>query len=327
VRLRLLLAALLVAATLLAGCRDAPKSPDGKADPLAAAAEAIVRGACEGSPTAPVPTWREPAREGSFDVVVYTAHPDDEAMYAGGTMDRLVRAGHRVAFVTMSHGEGGRLLERGQDGGIIERRDYPRAHVVAVRDREIAEAARRIGVAYAHLYPADANVDYRHTTSCSEALSEWDKHLPGGVHGALRALVADLRTRRPRVVITLDPRDDPQASHHGHHKAAGTLALEAARLAADPKVEDGREPHVVEEVLTTAPLGERADVKVPVHVAARIAMLDAYASQFVPEQVSTDPIAQRPTDDFVLRWRAAQAPAPKEHARLLELVGAAPVTP
>ena len=51
-------------------------------------------------------------------------------MYAGGTMDRLVRGDHRVAFVMMSHGEGGRLLERNREGGVDERRDYPRSHVV-----------------------------------------------------------------------------------------------------------------------------------------------------------------------------------------------------
>ena len=305
-------------------------------DVVEVASASLVRDGCERAASdggavdvIAVPTWREPSgpersTSEAFDVVMYTAHPDDEAMYAGGTMDRLVRAGQRVAFVALSHGEGGRLLERALDGGVEERRDYPRSRVVAVRDREVAEAARRIGVAFAHLHPAEANVDDAWTTSCEETLSRWNKTLPGGVAGVLHRLVADVRARRPRVVIALDPRDDPQASHHGHHKAAGVLTDAAVRLASDPRVRGAGEPHVVEELLTTAPRGLQAGVTVPVRVPARISMLSAYGSQFVPEQLATDAVAQRPNEEFVLRWRAVQAPPAKDGARLLELVRSAP---
>jgi LmbE family N-acetylglucosaminyl deacetylase len=299
---------------------------------LAAAAQALVRDGCNAAvrgpaadAIAPVPTWREPTRAATpatsppFDVVMYTAHPDDEAMYAGGTFDRLVHAGRRVAFVAMSHGEGGRLLERGLDGGVQERRDYPRAHVAAVRDREIANAAARMGVTFAHLYPAEANADDAWTTSCAEAISRWDISLPGGVAEVLRRLVTDLRARRPRVVITLDPRDDPQLSHHGHHKALGVLANAAARLAADPGIDTGGQAHVVEELLTTAPRDVAGDVTVPVDVGARLSALAAYASQFVPEELAVDAIAQRPSERFLLRWRAERAPPPRAGSRLLDL--------
>lgn len=309
-----------VLAVVLAACATKPASPAHAVDPIAAAAAEVVAAGCArplASP--PVPTWREaPRGADAFDVVVYTAHPDDEAMYAGGTMDRLVKAGRRVAFVSASHGEGGRVLERDASGAVVTRRDYPRAHVVELRDREIEDAAKAIGVTVAHLEPADANLDYGFTESCADALRHWDAASPGGVAGILRRLVADVRARRPRVVVTLDPRDDPQASHHGHHEALGVLAELAARLAADPRAGEGT-PHVVEELLTTAPRGVRGDVTVRVDVAARLAMLAAYRSQFVADELAKDETAQRPEEAFVLRWRAAGAP-PVKTSRLAEMV-------
>ena len=306
-------------------------------DPVTRAAGLLAREGCSSDPTndparQPVPTWSVRREAGGnsmpavFDVVLYTAHPDDEAMYVGGTMGRLVGAGRRVGFVTLSHGEGGRLLERAADGTSVERRDYPRSHVIEVRDREIADAAGRARVAFAHVYPGDADVDYAWTTSCEDTLVHWQATLPDGIVGALRRLVADLRVRRPRVVITLDPHDDPQASHHGHHKAAGVLVEAAARLAADPRVRDGAEPHVIEELLTCAPQGLPIDqtVSVPVDVSARLRMLSAYASQFLPETLAVDPVAQRPNEQFVLRWRATGAPATREGSRLLDLVRGVP---
>lgn len=312
----------------------APEHHGVSGDPLEAAARELVDKGCDRAASATglgesprVPTYQASDAKVPYDVVLYTAHPDDEAMYAGGTMDRLVRSGHRVAFVMMSHGEGGRLLERNREGGVDERRDYPRSHVVKVRDEEVAEAARRVGVDYSHLHSAEANADDAWTTSCSETISRWNASLPGGVVGVLRRLVADIRTRRPRVIITLDPRDDPQSSHHGHHKAVGVLVDAAARLAGDPSVRDQSAPHVVEELWSTAPQGSRADAVVPVDKAARLSMLTAYASQFVPEKLAVDPVAQRPNDEFVLRWRAVHAPPAKDGSRLLEWVSAAPAVP
>lgn len=301
---------------LCAGCARGRARP--APDPLAGAAAAQVTAGCAQLARPPVPAASPaPARATTaLDVVMYTAHPDDEAMYAGGTLARLARAGRRVALVVMSHGEGGRLLERAPDGGVVERRDLPAARVVAVRDREIAQAMGLVPAPYAHLYPAEARVDYAWTTSCDEALAQWNQRLPGGVAGALRRLVDDLRARRPRVVITLDPRDDPQASHHGHHKATGVLVELAARLAADPAVPGGA-PHAVHELLTCAPADVRADVALAVDPAIRLAMLGAYASQFAPEHF--DALARRPVEHFVLRWRARGVAVPPEGSVLAHL--------
>ena len=289
------------AAWLGCGSAEPPPRSAGAGDRLGELARAALDAACERAVAdPPVPALSGPSRPATNDVVVYTAHPDDEAMYAGGTMAALATAGRKVAIVVMSHGEGGRLLELGPDGKVIERRDVPAADVARLRDKEIANAAARIGVSVTQVYPAEANVDYGWTTSCGEALAHWDKTLPGGIRGTLEHLVVDLRTRRPRVVLTLDPRDDPQASHHGHHKAVGMLAELAARAAADPAVTVGGAPHVVEEVLSFAPQGTKADVAMEVGAEARLAMLAEYPSQFR----ELDDVARRSVEHFILRWRA-----------------------
>jgi LmbE family N-acetylglucosaminyl deacetylase len=275
------------------------------------AARAVVRASCDAALDSPRPATRPsgPEDAAAYDVVVYTAHPDDEAMYAGGTLVALQRARRKVAVVVLSHGEGGRLLERADDGRLIARRDYPRAHVIGVRDAELAAAATAANVEMIHLDRASATnaIDFGFTKSCEETLARWNEQLPGGLERLLRVLVADIRSRRPTVVLTLDPHDDPQASGHGHHRATGVLVELAARLAAAPSVK-GR-PHAVRELLTFAPLGARSDVEIATDVEARLRILRAYPSQFDLDELPRDEIATRPTERYLLRWRRTPLPA------------------
>ncbi|HEY8078042.1 MAG TPA: PIG-L family deacetylase, partial [Labilithrix sp.] len=240
------------------------------------------------------------------DVAFYTAHPDDEAMYAGGTLAALAHAGRRVSLVVVSHGEGGRLLVSLADGGTAERRDLPPADVARLRDDELARAMHVAGVPYAHLYAATDAVDYGFTTSCREAMAHWDSSLPGGLGEMLARIVDDIRAKRPRVVVTMDPRDDPQGSRHGHHRAVGTMVELAARAAADPRVVRTRPPHSVAEVLAFAPRDAHADVTIATGSAARVAMLAEHRSQFV---APFEPLAYRDDELFVVRWRARGASA------------------
>jgi LmbE family N-acetylglucosaminyl deacetylase len=298
---------LLLAVAACSTASSTPKEP-AKSDPLADLARTALTSGCDGKVMSPpVPTIATAAvgppsagkATSGVALAVYTAHPDDEAFYGGGTMSAVAKHGGRVTVVVMSHGEGGRLLEV-ENGKVVERRDRSEADVAALRDREFANAVARIGVSGKQLYPATARVDYGWTTSCSEALAHWDKALPGGVRGMLEVIVEDIRARKPRVVITLDPRDDPQASHHGHHKAVGVLAELAARAAADPSyvVRGGAPPHVVATLLTFAPQGVAPDLSLNVGSEARVAMLGEYPSQFQ----ELDDLAKRKVEQFVVRW-------------------------
>ena len=162
------------------------------------ATAAVHAGCAPSSNRQSVPLAPSGPRTYDYDVVFYTAHPDDESMYAGGTLARLARAHRRVALVVLSHGEGGRLLVPGSRGELVEVRDRPRADVVRVRDAEMARAAQIGHAELSYLNPAEANTDYEFTTSCGDALAHWDRSLPGGVAGIVDKMIRDIRNRRPR---------------------------------------------------------------------------------------------------------------------------------
>ena len=253
--------------------------------------------ACDRAPdVAEIAAPADDARPRELDVAVYTAHPDDEAMYAGATLTALASHGRHVRLTVNSHGEGGRLLVDG-----VERRDFDWQHVTAVRDPEMAEAARRMGIELAYLHAASEHADFGWTTSCKESLEHWNANLAGGLHAIVATLVDDMARRRPRVVLTLDPRDDPQASHHGHHKAVGVLVDAAARIA----VADAGAG--VEELVTMAPADAPPEtvLVVPADPHVRRHVLEAHASQFWPKDL--DGFGMRPDERFVVRWRASTA--------------------
>jgi LmbE family N-acetylglucosaminyl deacetylase len=73
----------------------------------------------------------DPAR---YTLVAFHAHPDDEALFTGGTLARLAAEGHRVVVVTATAGERGLAAGAGADLG-------------AVRLAELEAATRELGVA------------------------------------------------------------------------------------------------------------------------------------------------------------------------------------
>lgn len=70
-------------------------------------------------------------------VLVLHAHPDDEAIFTGGTLARLTDAGHEVILVFATSGEEGEGAGRGDELG-------------ARRRSEAAESARALGVGEVH---------------------------------------------------------------------------------------------------------------------------------------------------------------------------------
>lgn len=147
------------------------------------------------------------------DLLVVTAHPDDESMMAA-TMARYADEGKVVSLVTATQGEGGGNGTGKESGKALG----------LVRDMELRECLRLLGTR--HLYYLD-QLDWAYTESVQATLNKWGKE------ESLRRLVRLVRLMRPEVICTMDP--GPSGGQHGHHQAAGRLATEAFEAAADSK--------------------------------------------------------------------------------------------
>ncbi|HEY8080405.1 MAG TPA: PIG-L family deacetylase, partial [Labilithrix sp.] len=281
-------------------------------------ASAAAEAPCSSPPAAgPIPNAPKRAdADFGVDVLFVYAHPEDETLFSPGTMATLVKKKKRLFEEVMTHGEGGRLLEKDASGGVSERTGVPPLEVAKVRDKEFQRVMHVLGIPYEHMYPASAGGDFvakdvegheRAVHACGETLEKWDQTLPGGVAGLLRKLVVAIRNQRPRVIVTHDARDDEDWLDHGHHKALGMLVEMAARAAADPRAPGG-EPWVVEEVVTVAPKQVETKLAFDVGIDMRKKLMFENASQFEPQKYAE--VAQRSVERFVVRWDAKGVSGP-----------------
>ncbi len=180
------------------------------------------------------------------DLLVVTAHPDDEGMMAA-TMARYADQGKVVSLVTCTHGEGGGNgtgKEYGVSLGII-------------REAELRRCLGMLGVKYLYFLNQP---DWAYTESVQATLARW------GHDESLKRLVRLVRILRPEVVCTMDPA--PVGGQHGHHQAAGRLATEAFEAAANPQAfpelihEEGLSPWRIRKLYWVT-YGESASLKLP----------------------------------------------------------------
>jgi LmbE family N-acetylglucosaminyl deacetylase len=142
-------------------------------------------------------------------VLSVTAHPDDEPT---GLLVRLSRGlGLRVAQLSLTRGEGGQNeigTELGEALGVLRSEELLASH-------RYAGAELFFGRSY----------EFGYSFSVDETLEKW------GREAALSDVVRVVRAFRPDVILTL-PLEGPGGGQH--HQAAGQLAREAFRAAADP---------------------------------------------------------------------------------------------
>ncbi len=150
--------------------------------------------------------------------MLFHAHPDDEAIYTGGTMALLAAAGHRVVLVTATDGEAGLTAAHlGHDLG--ER-----------RAKELAAAAQALGVSrVVRLGYPDSGSDPQAVRPGSFALAVDD---PAVDDPAVR-LAAVLREEAAEILNVYEP-----AGGYGHpdHVAVHEVGRRAALLAGTPVV-------------------------------------------------------------------------------------------
>lgn len=157
----------------------------------------------------------------SHTLVVFHAHPDDEALLTSGTMAKAAAEGHRVVLVVATDGDLGLAASTYRAGG---------ASLAGVRMRELAASAEALGVARTvHLGYADSG---------SGPLLYDD---PPGMTRFARADVDEagakladiLREEHADVLLSYDP-----AGGYGHrdHVQVHRVSARAAQLAGTPRV-------------------------------------------------------------------------------------------
>jgi len=144
-------------------------------------------------------------------VLYVAAHPDDENTQL---ITYLARGRHyRTAYLSLTRGDGGQNVlgpELGEELGVI-------------RTQELL-AARRIDGGRQFFSRA---IDFGFSKDYRETLRFWDERQ------VLGDVVRVIRQFRPDVVITRFSTEP--GGTHGHHTASAVLALEASKLAGDPK--------------------------------------------------------------------------------------------
>ncbi|HET7535728.1 MAG TPA: PIG-L family deacetylase, partial [Candidatus Didemnitutus sp.] len=140
------------------------------------------------------------------------AHPDDENTELITFLSR--GRGYRTAYLSLTRGDGGQN-ELG--------RDFDEKLGVA-RTQELL-AARRLDNGRQFFTRA---IDFGFSKTPEETLKFWDRDQ------VLADVVRVIRQFRPDVIVTRFP-IPPGSGGHGHHTASAILAVEAFKLAGDPK--------------------------------------------------------------------------------------------
>ncbi|MBI4622951.1 MAG: PIG-L family deacetylase [Verrucomicrobia bacterium] len=191
-------------------------------------------------PTSPAAIQQELRSFATLGSALYVAaHPDDENT---ALITYLARGrGYRTAYLSVTRGDGGQN-EIGPEFG--EKLGLARTHELL--------AARRLDGGRQFFTRA---IDFGFTKDVGETLRIWDRqHVLGDV-------VRVIRQFRPDVVIAgFSPVQTP--GQHGQHVASAVLAIEAFKLAGDPKaypehLTDGLTPWQPKRVLQNTRFGGR----------------------------------------------------------------------
>jgi LmbE family N-acetylglucosaminyl deacetylase len=155
-------------------------------------------------------------------IVFFHAHPDDEAIFSGGTMARLARAGHHVVVVMATSGGRGQAIVTtvGDD-------DTAPPGLPEQRERELAEACRILGVSRLVLLSyEDSGVE---PTRESGARPFCD--IP--IEEVAPRVASVLSEERASALVVYD-----EGGIYGHpdHVHVHSVGIAAARLAAVPTV-------------------------------------------------------------------------------------------
>jgi LmbE family N-acetylglucosaminyl deacetylase len=242
----------------------------------------------------------DPALPRAATIVFVHAHPDDEAIFTGGTMVRLAEAGHRIVLVVATGGE----LGEAPEGLALDPAETPAtpgepaATLGARRRRETEAAARLLGI---HRV---VQLDYRDSGMAGDPANDdpasfWS----ADVDAAAKWLATVLEEEAASVAVAYD---DFGIYGHPDHVQVHRVTRRAAEMAGVATVYEATvdreylhfvETHLVEEAVLTGDLGlVRSHIGVPTVaiattvdvrgvLATKRAAMAAHASQ-IPESTS-----------------------------------------
>lgn len=196
--------------------------------------------------------------EGSKQILIILAHPDDPEFFMGGTISRWVKQGHRVQYCLLTKGDKG-FNDPAADEVLIK----------SIRMSEQHHAARKLGVESVEF------LDY------PDGYLEVDLNLR-------RLVVEKIRQYRPDILVTCDPLHvfvNQYYINHPDHRAAGQIVIDAVFPAAGnpfffPKLlEEGLQPHTVEELWMSLTADPDITLDVSEHWQSRLEALKEHASQ------------------------------------------------
>jgi LmbE family N-acetylglucosaminyl deacetylase len=180
------------------------------------------------------------AQGDELNVLIVSAHPDDEAMY-GGTIYRIAKElSGNVDLALLSDGSGGfRYAQLAEPLYGLELTDeaVARQYLPAIRKRELMDGGEIIGIRNYFFFD---QLDHEFTTNADTVLRYvWNAD-------AVRARLQEIMTR-VRYQFVFVHLGSPGV--HGHHQAASILALQAAE-----EMDPGRRP-----VVLAGMVGSKAD--------------------------------------------------------------------
>jgi LmbE family N-acetylglucosaminyl deacetylase len=236
-------------------------------------------------------------------LVLFHAHPDDEAIATGGTMAKAAAAGHRVVLVCATRGELGEVA----DGVLAEGESLADRRVV-----EVEAAARILGV------DRVAFLGYHDSGMAGEPTNDAPNAFAGADVEEAAARLAEILREEAADALTVY--DDHGNYGHPDHVQVHVVGVRAAELAGTPRVYEAtmNRDYLVDLMrqrsdelgeLPDAPDPEAMDLGVPAseitttvdvrdHVAQKRAAMAAHSSQITDEHF----FLQMPEDAFAVAF-------------------------
>ena len=186
------------------------------------------------------------------------AHPDDPEFFCGGTIAQWIKNGHRVDYLLMTKGEKGINDDFDDSLNIIE-----------IRREEQRKAADELGV---------GSIEY---------LDYKDGMIIPDID-AREKIIASVRYHKPDIVMTCDPTNyymNDDYINHPDHRAAGQIVIDAIFPGVQNKlyfpilIEQGLEPHHVEEIWISLPKNPNTVIDVTEDWPKKMKALEYHQSQ------------------------------------------------